>query len=53
MAIATPPSMRDQKDSNNRQASQPQPSRPSNERKRRLDTLMGEGDEPQICRGID
>lgn len=47
--------MRDQKDTKQtRQASQPQPNRTSNERKRRFDTMIGsDADEPQICRGID
>ena len=46
--------MRDQKDTKqNRQTSQPQPNRQTNERKRRMDTLSGDADEPQICRGID
>lgn len=46
--------MRDKKDNKpNRQAAQPQPNRQTNERRRRHDTLMGEADEPQICRGMD
>lgn len=46
--------MRDEKDSKqNRQNSQPQQNRPSNERKQKYDTLAGGEDEPQICRGID
>ena len=46
--------MRDQKDSKQNQASQPQPSRPSKDKKRRFDTLVGvDANEPQICRGLD
>lgn len=47
--------MRDPKDPKpNRQNSQPQSKRTTNDRKRRFDTLVGsDADEPQICRGID